>query len=96
MSPRTYSPVVLAEVALVGVVALWLLQGLLSSPLSLGVVLAFAALPLLLVVLPAVLVRAVGDDGRVHLRLRLPVTVRRGSEEPVALTDGGHDDESED
>jgi hypothetical protein len=89
MSSRTHSPVVLAEAALVGIVALWLLLGLLSTPLSLGVVLAFAALPLLFVVLPAALVRAAGDDGRVHLRLRLPMTVRRGSEGPVALTDGG-------
>jgi len=93
MSSRTHSPVILAEAALVGVVALWLLQGLLSTPLSLGVVLAFAALPLLVVVLPAILVRAAGDDGRVRLRLRLPVTVRRESEDPVALTDGGCTDD---
>jgi hypothetical protein len=54
-------------------------------------VVAFAALPGLLVALPALVVRAAGEDGRGHLRLRLPVTGRR--EDPVALTDGGESEE---
>lgn len=87
MTPRTISPVALAEAAIVAIVALWLLSSLAASPATLGVVLTFAALPLLLVALPALVVHAAGDDGRVHLRLRFPVTVR--SEESVALTDGG-------
>lgn len=87
MTPRTISPIALAEAGIVAVVALWLLTGLASTPAALGLVLAFAALPVLLVALPALVVRAASDDGRVHLRLRFPVTV--GSEESVALTDGG-------
>jgi hypothetical protein len=87
MTPRTHSPVALAEAAVVGIVALWLTGGLLSSPAALGVVAVVVALPLLFVVLPALVVRAVGDGGEVRLRLRLPVVVNR--EENVTVTDGG-------
>ena len=87
MSSRTHSPVALAEAGLVAVVALWLVSALLSTPAALGAVLTVAALPLLFVALPALVVRAAGDDGRVHLRLRHPVTVR--DDDPVAITDGG-------
>lgn len=89
MRPKTYSPIALAEAAVVAVVALWLLASLLSTPAALTAVLAVAALPLLFVVLPALAVRAAGDDGRIRLRLRFPVTVRDAGEDRVALTDGG-------
>ena len=88
MTPRTISPIALAVAGIVAVVALWLLTGLASTPAALGLVLTFAGLPLLLVVLPALVVRTAGDDGRVQLRLRSPVAV--SEEESVALTDGGH------
>ena len=87
MTPRTISPVALAEAGIVAVVALWLLTGLASAPAALGLALTFAALPLLLVVLPAVVIRAAGDDGRIHVRLRQPVSVER--DDPTPLTDGG-------
>lgn len=87
MTPRTISPVVLAEAAVVAIVALWLTSGLLASPAVFGVLATIVALPLLYVVLPALAVRAVGDGGEVRLRLRLPVVLNR--EENVTVTDGG-------
>jgi membrane protein implicated in regulation of membrane protease activity len=50
-----------AEAAVAALVALWLAAGLLANPLVLGAVALLVLLPLALVVLPALAVRAFGD-----------------------------------
>ncbi|MFC7226450.1 hypothetical protein N0B31_03465 [Salinirubellus salinus] len=87
MTTRTLSPIAFAEAAVVAIVALWLTSGLLSAPAVLGVVTVVVALPLLIVVVPALVVRAAGDGGVVRVRLRLPVVV--SPEERTTATDGG-------
>lgn len=88
----TPTPTRFAELAAVTVVGLWLTYGLLSNAAVVSAVLTFAALPLLVVVLPALLVRAADTGGaRVELSLRYPAATRRSdtAERPVPLTDGG-------
>jgi len=50
-----------AEAAVAALVALWLAAGLLANPLVLGSVALLVSLPLALVALPALAVRAFGD-----------------------------------
>jgi hypothetical protein len=86
LHPRRY-----LRTALALSVALWFGYGLLTAPEVLSVVLTFAALPLLFVVLPALVVWA-ADSGsvRLELRVRLPTTGTDERREPApgAVTDG--------
>lgn len=63
------NPLAYVEAAVAALVVVWLAAGLFANPLLFGAVALLAVLPLVLVVLPALAVRALGDH---------PVTVRTG------------------
>jgi hypothetical protein len=76
-------------------VALWFVYSLVTNPAVVSTVLALAALPLLVVVLPALVVWAADSEPLAfELRIGLPTTrpeEREDSTGRVAVTDGGEE-----
>ena len=71
------NPLAYAEAAVAALAVIWLAVGLFVHPAALGSVALFALLPLTIVALPALAVRAFGDR---PVRVRRPAPVRCATE----------------